>query len=421
MSKKIDYSFEQWCLDNNRQDLLDRWDYDLNKKYPSDASYKSNKKYYFKCPRGIHNSQLQNIQYFPAGKSIEMYCTKCRSFAQYIIDIHGEDYLQKIWNKDNSLDYWQITYKSNKKAKFNCLENSLHIYEQFIFHYSEGVRCPYCSNQKITKENSLGFNVPKMLPRWSCKNEKTPYEYALNSGQQVWWRCENNEHEDYLRKISDSNRYDFNCPKCALKNGSQKRIVNLTGQTFGELTVIEYDEKTSNIKRRSYWRCLCSCGNIKSMPYLSLKNGALTCGDKTKHYSGEKASNWKGGLCNDLQKERTSKAYILWRDAVYKKDWFTCQCCGISHGINKQVHHLYNFSDNEELRYSVNNGILLCDKCHYTTIQGSFHNLYGTTNNTPEQLEEYINNKRKELGINIPFTIESYLQGNILKPKIKIA
>ena len=37
-------------------------------------------------------------------------------------------------------------------------------------------------------------------------------------------------------------------------------------------------------------------------------------------------------------------------------------------------------------------------------------------NNTPEQLEEYINNKRKELGINIPFNIEEYLNGNILKP-----
>ena len=32
-------------------------------------------------------------------------------------------------------------------------------------------------------------------------------------------------------------------------------------------------------------------------------------------------------------------------------------------------------------------------------------------------IEEYINNKRKELGINIPFSIESYKNGKILKPK----
>lgn len=35
-------------------------------------------------------------------------------------------------------------------------------------------------------------------------------------------------------------------------------------------------------------------------------------------------------------------------------------------------------------------------------------------------LLEYINNKRKELGINIPFNIESYLNGNILKPNIEL-
>lgn len=29
---KIKYSFEQWCIDSNRKDILDRWDYTLNSK-----------------------------------------------------------------------------------------------------------------------------------------------------------------------------------------------------------------------------------------------------------------------------------------------------------------------------------------------------------------------------------------------------
>lgn len=40
----------------------------------------------------------------------------------------------------------------------------------------------------------------------------------------------------------------------------------------------------------------------------------------------------------------------------------------------------------------------------------------GTVNNTPEQLEEYIKKRRKKLGIDIPFSIKSYLEGEILKP-----
>lgn len=72
----------------------------------------------------------------------------------------------------------------------------------------------------------------------------------------------------------------------------------------------------------------------------------------------------------------------------------------------------------DDIKYSVNNGISLCKNCHYTTIPGSFHNIYGTKNNTPEQLEEFINNKRKQLGINIPFSIKEYQNTNLIKEAV---
>ena len=39
-------SFETWCIDNNRQDVLDRWDYELNYLKPYDVPSKSSKKYW---------------------------------------------------------------------------------------------------------------------------------------------------------------------------------------------------------------------------------------------------------------------------------------------------------------------------------------------------------------------------------------
>ena len=47
--KKIEYSFAQWCLDNDHQDYLDLWDYELNDKLPSEIGAYSQKKFYFKC------------------------------------------------------------------------------------------------------------------------------------------------------------------------------------------------------------------------------------------------------------------------------------------------------------------------------------------------------------------------------------
>lgn len=57
----------------------------------------------------------------------------------------------------------------------------------------------------------------------------------------------------------------------------------------------------------------------------------------------------------------------------------------------------------------------LCGSCHQSNISGSFHNIYGTHETTPEDLEEYINTKRIQLGIDKSFSLESYFNGEILR------
>ena len=57
-------SFEQWCIENNRLEFLNLWDYDLNDCKPCDITHSTSKSYYFKCPEGIHNSKLNCIVNF---------------------------------------------------------------------------------------------------------------------------------------------------------------------------------------------------------------------------------------------------------------------------------------------------------------------------------------------------------------------
>lgn len=281
MGKKQKYTFEQWCNDNNRFDLLNRWDYEKTGFAPSDITYASAKPVYFKCPNGIHESEMRKV--------------------------------------------YVITSKNSDQYTFKCKE---------------------------------------------CMEE-------LN-----------------------------------IKN-------DLTNQIYGELLVLKPDiKRTKSNNDGTYWFCQCSCGNIVSYLGTHIKNGSCTtCGDRSFHRSGEKNSNWKGGITPKLLSDRTSLKYEEWRNSVYAKDWYTCQCCGASGQIEKNAHHINNFSEHEDLKYDISNGICLCAKCHHIKYTGSFHNLYGTHNNTPKQLETYINNKRKQLGINIPFSIDSYLAGNILQPQ----
>ena len=86
---------------------------------------------------------------------------------------------------------------------------------------------------------------------------------------------------------------------------------------------------------------------------------------------------------------RGNAKYFDWRKNVFERDNYTCQCCG-QHGGKLNAHHIKNFSDNEQLRYDVDNGITLCFNCHSLKSKYGFHRLYGTKNNTKEQLDEYI-------------------------------
>lgn len=111
-------------------------------------------------------------------------------------------------------------------------------------------------------------------------------------------------------------------------------------------------------------------------------------------YQGVSIEEWAGFLTPQQTRIRASKEYIEWREIVFRRDDYTCQCCGdrsrAGHSVILHAHHLENFAHNEDLRFDVDNGITLCFNCHDIRARGSFHNLYGIHNNTREQFEEYL-------------------------------
>ena len=299
------FTFKNWCIKNNRQDVLKRWDYELNDKKPDEITYSTPKKYYFKCPRRIHKSELKKISAFTSGQG-NIECVQCSSFSQWGLDNMGKDFLDKYWDyeKNNKLgnDPWKISYGSRKiKIYIKCQEKDYHgSYDTTCLKFINGGRCNYCHSKKIHSldsfaqylintygENalelywdyekntdnpwklakhsnntfyikcqekdyhesypisparftmgnrciycspvgkkvhsldSLGTLYPQVLDIWSDKNDKSPYEYRPYSNQEVYWKCPDGIHEDYPRKIGNSNIYDFRCPECQYSKGEE--------------------------------------------------------------------------------------------------------------------------------------------------------------------------------------------------------
>ena len=96
-----------------------------------------------------------------------------------------------------------------------------------------------------------------------------------------------------------------------------------------------------------------------------LKMGLAKFGKK-----GKLSNAWKNGNSNEINLLRHSLEYSIWRQAIYKKDNWTCRICE-RHCQRKNIvaHHLNSFSEFSELRFSINNGMTLCRKCH-----GEIHN-----------------------------------------------
>ena len=82
--------------------------------------------------------------------------------------------------------------------------------------------------------------------------------------------------------------------------------------------------------------------------------------------TGTRSSNWRGGITPENYKIRTSREYKLWREAVFKRDNWTCIWCW-QRGGELNADHIKPFSLFPELRFAIDNGRTLCLPCHKTT------------------------------------------------------
>ena len=87
--------------------------------------------------------------------------------------------------------------------------------------------------------------------------------------------------------------------------------------------------------------------------------------------SGEKSSNWKGGITEEHYRIRRSRKYADWRKAVFERDGYTCVICNAKSVAGKRIRieadHILQFATHPDLRFDVSNGRTLCVPCHRKT------------------------------------------------------
>lgn len=107
---------------------------------------------------------------------------------------------------------------------------------------------------------------------------------------------------------------------------SETISLDLTGQSFGKLTVIERSNKKNN-DRFTVWKCKCECGEIKDIRGISLTSGSSTscgcshvvAGHKVQQYT-EKTYRKDGVLTSNLIQKLSTRNKTGVKGVSYAKD-----------------------------------------------------------------------------------------------------
>lgn len=153
----------------------------------------------------------------------------------------------------------EVVCFSNKKAWWICKNG--HSWETRISSRSaRNSGCPYCSNQKTSKEKSLIVTHPLIASEWdSQKNKSAPDSVTFGSGKPFWWKCKKCGYS-WTASCNTRTNMKSGCPSCS---GRVPTPSNNLATIHPDL-LIEYDFKKNPLSpelltpyssKKVWWIC----------------------------------------------------------------------------------------------------------------------------------------------------------------------
>ena len=175
---------------------------------------------------------------------------------------------------NQTIDNWFVKEYIGK-SKYNCVCNLCNR-ERVINKYFLERQAPKC--ECITGKSAKG----RIDLTGQTFGDWTVIEYAGNKK----WKCKCSC--GTIRDVSGSDLRNGRSTGC--RHSNSNAFQDLTGQTFGEWTALEY------LKDKAKWKCRCSCGNMGELTGYQLKNGlSKSCGHNTTGFidlTGKQFGDW---------------------------------------------------------------------------------------------------------------------------------
>lgn len=170
--------------------------------------------------------------------------------------------LVKQWSSNNILLPDTISPSSNYKAKWICQKCNRE-YEATIHNrIKNNSGCPYCSNKKVSKENSLANCFPSIAKEWNYEKngELLPEKVTYGSDKKVWWKCKEG-HEWKTRIYLRTGNNKLKCPYCSHRRLTKENSLEVKNPELNNIWNYEKNNgKTPkdfsySSNKKVWWKC----------------------------------------------------------------------------------------------------------------------------------------------------------------------
>ena len=235
---------------------------------PSDVVPGSNKKVWWKCPKGIDHEWETSVNHRATGSGTECPCcanyqiSVTNSLASMFPEIAAE------WHptKNGALTPADVVPGSNAKIWWKCPKGEDHEWEATLSSRTgrQKTGCPCCHGVKVSVTNSLTSVFPEIAAEWHpSKNEDlTPADVVVASTRKVSWKCPKGpDHEWEMAICKRTGNRKSGCPFCSNR---QVSVTNSLAFMFPDIAVEWHYSKNGDMTpadvvagstKKVWWKC----------------------------------------------------------------------------------------------------------------------------------------------------------------------
>ena len=290
--RKGTVSLKEWCIDNDRLDILSSFDEKKNGFSAAEIGRAMSKKVWWTCPKSAKHSYLCSTANRTKGRDCP-YCAGKKILVgdNDLFSTNPELKADWFYEKNQAEDLYpeKCTSGTHKSAWWKC-SNCGYEWKAIIFNRSRGHGCPSCSHspETVHKSRDIATSAPWLLEEWDYeRNTLNPSEVLISSDRKISWICSKC---GYRWTATPANRFHAKsgCPRCA---GSvvDAGVTDLATVNPGVAKMWDYekntlrpDQVTSKTHQRAYFICPKGHSFKASIANISRGEGCPICGRERK-------------------------------------------------------------------------------------------------------------------------------------------